>query len=121
MLNKKRLKTCDQYKKHVEKITCIYVFVMCIYIYQNSWVNNVQFYSEQFKKYHLNFSASQFSIFYFSPLGQRRKSQINLQKLLPVRKNTRRNFQGKQRRKRLNKKGGLKDIGKNSVDTSYLS
>lgn len=64
MLNKKRLKTCDQYKKkkHVEKITCIYVFVMCIYIYQNSWVNNVQFYSEQFKKYHLNFSASQFSI-----------------------------------------------------------
>lgn len=36
--------------------------------------------------------------------GQRRKSQINLQKLLPVRKNTRRNFQGKQRRKRLSKK-----------------
>lgn len=94
---------------------------MCIYIYQNSWVNNVQFYSEQCKKHHLNFNASQFSNCFFLPLGQKRKSQINLQKLLLVRKNTPRNFQGKQTRKGLSKKGGLKDIGKNSVDTSYLS
>ena len=46
---------------------------------------------------------------------------MNLQKLLPVRKNTQGTFEGKQTRKRLSKICGLKYIGKNSVDTSYLS
>lgn len=56
--------------------------------------------------------------------GQKRKSQINLQKLLPVRKNTRRNFQGKQRRKRLSEKaqshGGV-DVRANLTVLIYVN
>lgn len=39
---------------------------MCIYIYQNSWVNNLQSYSEQFKKRHLNFCFTVFYSFFFT-------------------------------------------------------